>query len=61
MLYTMLIGSFMFDIITLYCFMILVAIEYQKFLSMLPEYGMVVLNAILVTNYRSQCTVVNNT
>jgi len=54
MLYTMLNGSFMFDIITLYCFMIsLVAIEYQKFLSMLPEDGMVVLNTILVTIHHS--------
>lgn len=44
----------MFDIITLYCFMIsLAAIEYQKFLSMLPEDGMVVLNAILVTIHHS--------
>ena len=48
----MLIGSFMFDIITLYCFMItLVAIEYQKFVSMLPEDGMVVLHTILATTH----------
>jgi len=40
----MLIGPFMFDVITMYYFMTLVAIEYQKFLSMLPEDGMVVLN-----------------
>jgi len=50
----MLIGSFLFNIITLYCFTIsLAAIEYQTFLSTLPEDGMVVLNTILVTIHHS--------
>jgi len=53
MIYTMLIGSFLFNIITLYCFTIsLAAIEYQTFLSTLPEDGMVVLNTI-ISNYTS--------